>query len=105
MKTFRLIILTPNGKVSDSPVESAVAPGMSGLFGILPGHAPMRAGLAPGILHARAGGQTEYWVLTGGVAEVSPGSVHVLTGEAVKAADATDAEEKFERLRTAAPMM
>ena len=43
MATYKLSIITPNGKVFDDQVESLSVPGAEGSFGVLAHHAPIVA--------------------------------------------------------------
>ena len=84
MKTFRAKIVTPEACVFDDAVESLVAPGTDGFFGVLADHAPMIAGLAAGVLKVSAGGADLFFRVGGGVLDVSPGAVLLLTDSAVR---------------------
>lgn len=72
MATFRLQIVTPSQILFDGEVESLVAPGRNGYFGVLPHHAPLVAALGPGTLRVRKKDRTEFThSLAGGFLEVS----------------------------------
>jgi len=52
-KTFHLDVLTPDCTKLNEDVFSAVVPGVEGEMGLLAGHAPILALLAPGLMHVR----------------------------------------------------
>ena len=99
MSTFNLAIITPEGTRFEGAVESVVVPGVNGLFGVLAHHAPMVSALATGVLTVTQEGQASLFVVSGGVAEVTPEGVTVLADQAVKATDPGDVEQKLEELR------
>ncbi len=76
--SFRLDILTPDGPAGEMDAESLVAPGLSGYFGILPGHAPLICGLGTGLLRVERVGEERLWVVDQGVLEVAEERVRVL---------------------------
>src|SRR5690348_1698526 len=86
MKTFVLEIVTPDGSTFKGDVESCVLPGVEGLFGVLPGHAPFMTVLGPGEAKFIKDGKTEYLALSGGFAQVDPSKVTVLAETAELAA-------------------
>jgi F-type H+-transporting ATPase subunit epsilon len=92
MASFNLSILTPESQATESAVDSLVAPGLKGSFGVLSGHAPMIAALQRGILRAEARGRALYFVVGEGVLEVRRNEVVVLTGSVVEAASLREAE-------------
>jgi len=82
MDTFRMKISTPESCVFDGPVESLVAPGVAGAFGVLAHHAPMIAAIDEGVLRASAAGVSIFFSVGKGVLEVTGDLVCVLTGKA-----------------------
>ena len=77
-KTLVLDIVTPDRPIVRSEVDEVQLPGMTGALGILPGHAPMLAGLQPGELWFRNGAEKQFLSISFGVAEVLPDRVTVL---------------------------
>ena len=63
MPSYRLMILTPEGAAYEGNVESLIAPGLEGFFGVLANHAPMIASVRLGVLTITAGGQDSHFVL------------------------------------------
>jgi F-type H+-transporting ATPase subunit epsilon len=91
MKTFKLEIVTPDGSTYSGDVESCVLPGVEGLFGVLPGHAPFITVLGPGEAKFEAQGKTEHLALSGGFCQVDPSKVTVLA-ETAELASQIDVE-------------
>ena len=99
-KTFALEILTPDRKVYSGDVESFVAPGFEGYFGVLARHAPLIAAIRVGEIKVRTGSDDELLFATsGGFVEVLPDKVTVLSEAAEEATeiDVTRAESAKER--------
>ncbi|MGE5592353.1 MAG: F0F1 ATP synthase subunit epsilon [Betaproteobacteria bacterium] len=77
-KTMRLEVVTPDRLEFSGDVESVIAPSVSGYIGILPGHIPLIARLAVGVLTARTGDSSITLALSEGYMEVSPDKVIIL---------------------------
>lgn len=79
----KLEILTPKGVIFSKEVNSVIAPGKLGLFGILPGHAPLISSLGPGNIEIdeESGNKTNYKI-DGGFLEVLDDLVTVLANSA-----------------------
>lgn len=88
---IHLEIVTPVRRVFVREVDEVILPGVEGSFGVLPGHAPMLAGLECGVAVTRAGAEREIFAIGAGMAEVGPDRVTVLAETAEKAAE-IDAE-------------
>ena len=98
--TFLLEIVTPRAKVFSGEVETAVAPGFLGDFGVLPGHVPYITAMRPGVLMFDHAGTHHIYVAGAGFAEVGPDKVLLLTDVCEDAAD-VDAAEAETRLADA----
>lgn len=98
MKTFKLEIVTPDGSTFSGDVESCVLPGVEGLFGILPSHAPFMTVLGPGEARFVREGRTEHLAISGGFAQVDPHKTTVLaeTAELAQQIDIERAKAKAE---------
>ena len=96
--TFLLEVVTPRAKVFSGQVETAVAPGFLGDFGVLPGHVPYITAMRPGVLVFDHGGTHHIYVAGAGFAEVGPDKVLLLTDVCEDAAgvDGADAEARLE---------
>ncbi|MBL8896109.1 MAG: ATP synthase F1 subunit epsilon [Planctomycetes bacterium] len=64
---FHLRLISPEEVLFDGPARSLQFPGLDGLVGVLPGHAPLVAAIAPGPLRFTAadGGEKRYFVADG----------------------------------------
>jgi len=87
MGTLHLEIVTPEKVVVSQEVNSVVAPGSLGEFGVLEGHVPFLTGIEPGALRYTSGTTTEYLSVTNGFAEVSENKVSILVDAAEKAGE------------------
>jgi len=81
-KQILLEIITPDSLVLSKEVESVVATGVDGEFGVLYGHIPLLASLAIGELRFRSGKEVEYAAVAGGFAEVTGKKVTILAESA-----------------------
>lgn len=88
---LKLEIVTPERRVLSREVDEVILQGEEGSFGVLPGHAPLLAGLAPGVAIARGDGRTEVMAISSGFAEILPDRVTVLA-ETCELAHEIDAE-------------
>ena len=107
-ETTQLELVTPARIMAQRAVEMIVAPGVEGLFGVLPRHAPLLAELTLGVVELHQNGKvTDRYMIDGGLADVSGERVTILAERAIhlgsvdaaqlksQAADATDAEAAF----------
>jgi F-type H+-transporting ATPase subunit epsilon len=78
MISYQLSIITPSGKVFDGQVESLIAPGESGFFGILGNHAPIIASLKAGPLTVKQNSYDHFFAVGAGVLEVNAKSEALL---------------------------
>ena len=86
-KHLRLEFVTPARAIVHEEVDEVQLPGEEGSFGVLPGHAPMLASLATGIMWSRKGTETTYAFIDGGFVEVLPDRVSILAQVAERAED------------------
>jgi F-type H+-transporting ATPase subunit epsilon len=100
MADFALTVSTPERRLVDEPASEANIPGMSGYFGVLPGHAPLLSLLGSGTMTWVSGGQTKILAVMGGFIEVLGDSVRVLADEA-KPKEEIDRAQAQERLTKA----
>jgi F-type H+-transporting ATPase subunit epsilon len=85
--TFELEIATPERLLVKLRASSAQIPCAGGEVGILPGHAPMLSELGIGPLRFTSEGKNHRIAISGGVVEVLPELVRVLTLTAEKPED------------------
>ena len=97
MPKFNLSILTPKGNVYENEIESLVAPGANGSFGVLANHAPLLAATLPGVLKVKEEHEI-FFVVGSGMLEVSEGKVNFLVDLAEPAENADDALNKLKKL-------
>ncbi len=84
---IQLDIVTPEKLAFTGEVDEVNLSGVLGEFGVLPGHTPFLSELKIGAMHLRRDGQTVWYALNRGIAEVTPKKVTVLV---------TTAEERGE---------
>lgn len=89
---LHLKVVTPSRVVVDELVDEVQLPGMLGVLGILPGHAPLLASLSIGELAYRKGVREHYLALQWGFAEVTGEAVTVLA-EVAERPEEIDVEE------------
>lgn len=76
---MKLEIITPDKKLYEGNVKSAVFPGSEGSFGVLNNHAPMIATLKAGTIEiTEEGNAKQSFAVKGGVIEVLKNNVIVL---------------------------
>ncbi len=101
MKTFRCQLVTPNAKLLDDDVTYANVPAWDGLFGVMPGRAPMLAQLGLGQLTVTfpdttgKGGERSY-VIDGGFVKMSDNTLTILAEAAFPAEEITETAAKAE---------
>jgi F-type H+-transporting ATPase subunit epsilon len=96
-----LEIVTPEKIVVSQEVDSVVAPGTDGEFGVLPGHIHFLTGIVPGELRYNTDTGKESMAVTTGFAEVSNDKVSILVDAAEKTSeiDVERARQAMERAR------
>ncbi len=90
---FQCDVLTPEGRVFSGKISQAVFPAHDGLMGVLVGHAPMVCELGYGVLRVWTDSrQQEGLFIEGGIAQVVPDRLVILTQSAVGLDRVTRAE-------------
>src|SRR5580765_4542800 len=83
---FHCTIVTPEEQVLDESLTQAILPAHDGLIGILTDRAPLLAKLGQGPLRVDlAGGQSRYYYVEGGIAQMKDNRLTILTSEATPA--------------------
>jgi F-type H+-transporting ATPase subunit epsilon len=82
-----LEIVTPEGLLASKEVDTVIAPGSEGEFGVLPDHINFLSGIVPGELSFDSDGKREYISVSYGFAEVSGNKVSILVDSAERASD------------------
>jgi F-type H+-transporting ATPase subunit epsilon len=85
--TFELEVATPEKLVVREQVSEAQIPAAEGYIGVLPGHAPLLSELGTGELSYQVRAERHTMVISGGVVEVLPEKVRVLTTSAERASE------------------
>lgn len=87
MAKLYLEIVTPEKVLESREVDTVIAPGTEGEFGILPGHISFLSGIVPGELRYLDRGKWEYICVSTGFSEVSDDRVSILVDSAERASD------------------
>ena len=98
-KTLKLEVITPERVALQDESTSVIVPGVDGELGIWPNHAPILAGLKPGVISYKTASGTEKLVVSGGFVEVANNTISVIAPAAEKSTeiDFTRAEEAKKR--------
>lgn len=96
-----LRVITPDRIVLDTTASTVQLPGLDGLIGVLPRHAPMVAALSEGALTFDEGGGKTGMFVAGGFAEVRGNTVRVVSqaSEAPTEIDVERASKAADRAR------
>lgn len=86
-KTLKLEVITPEAITLSVESTSVVVPAVDGELGIWPNHAPLLAGLKPGVISYKTASGTEKLVVSGGFIEVSNNTISVIAPTAEKSTD------------------
>jgi F-type H+-transporting ATPase subunit epsilon len=90
--TMHLDIVSAEKELFSGRAEIVVAPAVMGEVGIHARHTPMLTPLKPGEVHiTKPGGEEEYIYVSGGMMEVQPSVVTILSDTAVRAQDLDEA--------------
>ncbi len=98
---IRCEIVSQDRPIYEGDVDIVVIPGVDGIMGILPNHAPVLTTLNYGVVQVRSGDKEENFTVAGGVAEIQPDIVTILADRAenVEDIDITRAEAAQERAK------
>ncbi|KFL37286.1 F0F1 ATP synthase subunit epsilon [Arenimonas donghaensis] len=95
MSTIRCDIVSAEEEIFQGEVQMVVATGEMGELGIAPRHAPLITRLKPGQVRVTlADGGEQFFYVSGGILEVQPQVVTILTDTAIRAADLDEAQAK-----------
>ncbi len=98
--TIRFEFISQERILLQEDVNMVIAPGASGVLGILPRHAPLMAVIVPGELVVKKESQEDrYYAVGGGFMEVRPDKVILLarSGESAEEIDLARAQEARQR--------
>ena len=100
MATLSVEIVTGERVVyTEDDVDMVVAPGVDGVLGILPRHAPLITLLSGGEVRIKKGAQEQSLVVFGGFLEVTPDKVTILADTAERAEEIDVAQAEAARHR------
>ncbi|MBL1260305.1 MAG: F0F1 ATP synthase subunit epsilon [Thiotrichaceae bacterium] len=89
--TIHVDIVSAESEIFSGTAEMVFAPAVMGEVGILPGHAPLLTQLKPGEVRVKNGDSEESFYVSGGMLEVQPHVVTVLSDTALRAKDIDEA--------------
>ncbi len=90
--TMHVDIVSAESAVFSGEVEMVFAPAIMGEVGILPRHTPMLTRLRPGEVRLKLpGGEEEFFYVSGGMLEVQPQTVTILSDTGFRAKDIDEA--------------
>jgi F-type H+-transporting ATPase subunit epsilon len=97
-KTFQFRLITPQGKLLDTQVESVQFPGHDGLVGVLPNRAPlvMKLGVGPLRVDVSGASGTKSFFVEDGFAQMVANKLTILTTKASEAEAITEASASAE---------
>ena len=91
-ETLHLDIVSAEAMIFTGGVKMLAASGLLGELGIYPGHTPLITALKPGQIHVHlTDGQEQVFYVSGGMLEVQPHRVTVLSDTAIRADDLDEA--------------
>jgi len=100
MATLHIEVVSAEASIYSGEAAFIALPGESGDLGILPGHTPLISRVRPGTLKIRHDdGTEEHIFVAGGILEVQPNAVTVLSDTAIRAADLDEAKAVAARER------
>jgi F-type H+-transporting ATPase subunit epsilon len=101
MNAFQVDVVSAEEKIFSGQAKFVALPGESGELGILPGHTPLITRIKPGSVRIElADGGQEFVFVAGGILEVQPHCVTVLSDTAIRGKDLD--ESRAEAAREAA---
>jgi F-type H+-transporting ATPase subunit epsilon len=102
MSTIRIDVVSAEASIFSGDAKFVALPGEAGELGILPGHIPLITRIKPGAVRIeKADGGEEFVFVAGGILEVQPNHITVLSDTAIRGHDldeakATDARKQAE---------
>jgi F-type H+-transporting ATPase subunit epsilon len=102
MSTIHVDVVSAEESIFSGEAKFVALPGEAGELGILPGHIPLITRIKPGAVRIeKADGGEEFVFVAGGILEVQPNCITVLSDTAIRGKDldeakATDARKQAE---------
>ena len=84
-------IVSAEREIFSGEADMVFAPGEQGELGIAPRHAPLLTRMKPGVVRVQHGGEEQVFYVSGGILEIQPHMVTVLSDTAQRAADIDEA--------------
>ena len=93
MSTIQVDVVSAEESIFSGPAKFVALPGEAGELGILPGHVPLITRIKPGAVRIeKADGGEEFVFVAGGILEVQPTQVTVLSDTAIRGKDLDEAK-------------
>ncbi len=93
MSTIQVEVVSAEESIFSGPAKFVALPGETGELGILPGHVPLITRIKPGAVRIeKADGGEEFVFVAGGILEVQPRVVTVLSDTAIRGKDLDEAK-------------
>ena len=89
--SFHVDIVSAEREIFSGTAELVFAPAEMGELGITPRHAPLLTRLKPGTVRVQSGGEESVFYVSGGILEIQPHVVTVLSDTALRARDIDEA--------------
>ena len=89
--TMHVDIVSAESSIFNGQAEMVFAPGEMGELGIMPRHTPLLTALKPGEVRVKTGETEETFYVSGGILEIQPHVVTVLSDTALRAKDIDEA--------------
>jgi F-type H+-transporting ATPase subunit epsilon len=89
--TFHVDVVSAEQAIFSGTAEMVFAPAELGELGITPRHAPLLTRLKPGSVRVKAGNEEQVFYVSGGILEIQPHRVTVLSDTALRARDIDEA--------------
>ncbi len=100
MATIHVDVVSAEASIFSGEAKFVTLPGEEGELGILPGHTPLISRIRPGTVKIVSPDDREELVfVAGGLLEVQPGTVTVLSDTAIRSQDLDEAKAEMARKR------
>lgn len=98
MSTIHVDVVSAEESIFSGEAKFVALPGESGELGILPGHIPLITRIKPGAVRIeKADGGEEFVFVAGGILEVQPNAITVLSDTAIRGKDLDEAKASAAR--------
>ena len=93
MSTIQVDVVSAEASIFSGQAKFVALPGEAGELGILPGHVPLITRIKPGAVRIeKADGDEEFVFVAGGILEVQPHHITVLSDTAIRGHDLDEAK-------------